>query len=76
MRGLGLFLGMVRRNENFVLENPRPHPRYEDNVFTGTPRRDGYTLLSRADPHRQGSPPDVKGTIGLTFRGPSQDFEQ
>lgn len=72
----GLFLGNAKRNENYLLEDPRPIPRQEDTVCCGDAGLDGFTVLSRADPNAQGSPPSVQGTVGRTFRGPDQSFEQ
>lgn len=77
MLGLnGLFFGLSKRNDPIRLVDPHPVPRYEDNTETGRPGRDGFTLLSKADPNWQGSPPDVSGTVGRTHRGPDESFEQ
>lgn len=76
MRGLGFFLGSNRRNDPIKLEDPHPIARYEDSVHTGSPAHDGFTLLSRADPKRMGSPPAVEGTVGPVPRGPDESFEQ
>jgi hypothetical protein len=65
-----------QRNDPIRLTDPRPIPVYDDNVHTGDTGKDGYTLLSRADPNRQGSPPAVEGTEGYVYRGPDQSFEQ
>lgn len=77
--GLGFYLGRVGRNENHLLEDPRPIPEYGNCVHTGNPALDGFTLLSRAQPDRQGSPPNVSGTkpqYELRGRGPDDSFEQ
>ena len=77
MRGLGLFFGASKRNDNFKLTDPHPvECRPGSELTTGDPGKDGYTLLSRADPSQQGSPPNVEGTLGGTYRGPDQSFEQ
>lgn len=73
---LGLFFGGAKRNENYVLEDPRPVPRYKDDIHTGNAGLDGYTRLSIADPDRMGSPPSVKGTVGPYHLGPDHSFEQ
>lgn len=73
---LGLFFGNAKRNENYVLEDPRPIPRQDNTIHSGNAGLDGYTVLSRADPDAQGSPPPVEGTLGRTHRGPDQSFEQ
>ena len=75
MRGLGLFLGSDKRNDPIELDDPRPIPRLGDDVHTGDAGKDGFTLLSRADPRRQGDPPAVAGTEGPVYRGPDQSFE-
>jgi hypothetical protein len=75
MRGMGLFFGVVRRNANYLLEDPRPIARLGDDQHTGDAGRDGYTLLSRADPAAQGNPPSVSGTLGRAHQGPDQSFE-
>lgn len=75
MRQFGFFHGAGRRNDNFQLEDPHPVPRYRDDTHTGRVALDGYELLSKADPDRAGSPPSVKGTVGVIHRGPDQSFE-
>jgi hypothetical protein len=72
----GLFFGTDRRNRGYRLENPRPKPRYENDTYTGDMERDGYELLSRADPERMGRPPHVAGTEGDNYPGPDQSFER
>ena len=78
MRGMGLFIGTQKRNDNYELTDPRPILNYGNDVHTGDPAVDGYTLLSKADPTRQGSPPNVEGTEfpSQTHRGPDESFEQ
>ena len=76
MRGLGLFFGHKSRNDPVKLNDPRPIPRYEDPQHSGNAALDGYSLLSRADPDRQGSPPQVAGQEGTMNLGPAEDFEQ
>lgn len=72
----GMFFGNPKRNENYILDDPRPIPRQDDTVCSGDAGRDGFTVLSRADPDAQGSPPSVQGTVGRSHRGPDQSFEQ
>jgi hypothetical protein len=76
MRGLGLFFGTAKRNDPLRLEDPRPLPVYEDGQHSGDAGKDGYTVLSKASPTAQGSPPPVRGVIGPSYRGPDQSFEQ
>jgi hypothetical protein len=77
MVGIGLFFGTAKRNDNYLLEDPRPIPFYgRGDEYCGNQWCDGYALLSRAEPNRQGSPPNVKGTIGPAYRGPTGNFEQ
>lgn len=67
----------ARRNDPIKLEDPRPLPRYtSQEEATGEAAADGYTVLSRARPTNQGSPPPVAGVVGPTYRGPAFDFEQ
>ena len=75
MRGLGMFFGSNKRNDPVRLEDPRPIATYTDSLCEGNAGLCGYTVLSRADPNHQGSPPPVKGVIGGVYRGPAQDFE-
>lgn len=72
----GFFSSRIRRNQPVRLAVENPRPVYEDDQFSGNGFRDGYTRLSRADPHRQGSPPPVKGTQGPMPQGPDDSFEQ
>jgi hypothetical protein len=76
MRGLGLFFGSAKRNDPVKLDDPRPLPVYEDSQHTGDAGKDGYTVLSRASPTAQGSPPPVSGVVGPAYQGPDQSFEQ
>jgi hypothetical protein len=76
MRGLGLFFGVVRRNDPVRLADPRPIPNYgTKDLESGNAGLDGYTVLSRADPNAQGNPPWV-GALGYSHQGPDQSFEQ
>lgn len=68
--------GPPRRNEGIRLEDPHPVPRYDDPTYSGDQLRDGYQLLSRADPRRQGDPPPVKGQLGPVYDGMDRSFEQ
>lgn len=76
MRGLGLFFGRATRNDPVKLVDPRPLTNYGDDVCTGNPALDGYTVESRARADAQGSPPPVSGVIGPAYQGPDQSFEQ
>lgn len=76
MRGFGLFFGSAKRNDPVKLVDPNPIHDYGDDVHSGSVARDGYELLSRADPARAGSPPPVPGTEGPVYQGPDQSFEQ
>lgn len=80
MRGMGLFFGTVRRNENYILEDPHPINRYGDpykgDVTCGDAGCDGFTVLAQASVDREGDRPSVKGTLGRAYRGPDQSFEQ
>jgi hypothetical protein len=76
MRGLGMFFGVAKRNDPVKLVDPRPLIDYGDDVTCGDAGLDGYTVLSRAHPNAQGSPPPVNGVIGQAYQGPDQSFEQ
>lgn len=77
MRGIGIFFGSARRNDPVRLENPRPLPDYgTSSLESGDAGRDGFTVLSRANPNAQGNPPPVKGVVGPVYQGPDQSFEQ
>lgn len=74
---VGLWFGSAKRNGNFRLEDPHPIPDYgTSDEHSGKPFQDGYTLLSRANPDRQGSPPNVTGTIGPCYQHGGDSFEQ
>ena len=64
-----------QRNQRWRLTNPRPKPRFDDDVHTGNPAQDGYTRLAQADPHREGARPTVAGTEGPVFHGPDSSFD-
>ena len=74
MRGLGLFFGSKSRNDPVRLENPHPLPVYANIQETGDAGKDGFTILSKANPDYAGKPPLVGGTP--TYRGPDNSFEQ
>lgn len=74
--GFGLFFGSAKRNDPVKLVNPRPLTDYGNDVCSGDAAKDGFTVLSRANPRAQGSPPPVDGVIGPAFQGPDQSFEQ
>ena len=76
MRGLFLFGRRSTRNDPVRLVDPRPLTDYGDDVQTGDAGRDGFTVLSKADPQAQGSPPPVNGVIGPAYQGPDGSFEQ
>jgi hypothetical protein len=77
MRGITFFGGSRRRNDPVRLEDPHPIPNYgTHSLESGNAGLDGFTTLSRADPNAQGNPPPVKGTVGPTYRGPDNSFEQ
>ena len=76
MRMINLFLGRATRNDPVRLEDPRPIPRYADSVTSGDAGLDGFTVLSRANPERQGDAPAVQGSLGPTYFGPAEDWEQ
>jgi hypothetical protein len=76
MRGLGMFFGTAKRNDPVRINDPRPLPVYDDGQHTGDAGKDGYTVLSRASPNAQGSPPTVPNVIGPAYQGPDQSFEQ
>jgi hypothetical protein len=74
MRGVGLFFGMTRRNVPVRLTDPHPVADYGNDVCSGDAGRDGFTVLSRANPSSQGDPPMVAD--GRVPQGPDQSFEQ
>ena len=77
MRSIGLFFGTARRNDPIKLEDPHPIADYGTKALeSGNAGLDGYTVLSRAHPDAQGTPPPVKGVIGPAYFGPDQSFEQ
>jgi hypothetical protein len=74
---LGLwFGGMGKRNENYILEDPRPIPRQKDTVCSGDAGLDGFSVLARASTDRPGPSPSVQGTEGWSHRSPSEGWEQ
>jgi hypothetical protein len=76
MRG-GFFFGTARRNDPVKLVDPRPLTNYgENDIESGDAGRDGFSLLSKANPQAQGNPPLVAGTDGYAYQGPDQSFEQ
>jgi len=77
MRGIGLFFGRSSRNDPIKLDDPHPIADYgTKDLCSGDAGKDGYTVLSRANPNAQGDPPPVKGTAGRAYQGPDQSFEQ
>jgi len=76
MRGIGLFFGSNKRNDPIKLSDPHPLTDYGDDCCTGNAGLDGFTVLSRASPNSQGSPPAVSGTVGAVYQGPDSSFEQ
>lgn len=75
MRSGFFFFDRVKRNDPVRLSDPHPLTPSSD-ITTGDAGRDGYSVLSRADPDRAGSPPPVKGNEGPAHQGPDQSFEQ
>jgi hypothetical protein len=73
MRGFGFFFGNHKRNDPYRLDPKNPVDRRFDDS-TGDAGQDGYTVLSKADPNRAGSPPPVGGFP--EHQGPDQSFEQ
>lgn len=65
-----------KRNDPVKLVEKHPHHDMGDDVHTGNAMLDGFSLLSKADPDRQGSPPPVEGQDGPCYQGPDQSFEQ
>lgn len=80
MRGLfGFGFGRpARRNDPIRLADPHPVADYNaaTPLTTGNAGRDGYSVLSRANPAAQGNPPPVPGTYGPAHQGPDDSFEQ
>lgn len=73
----GFFFGSARRNDPIRMHNPRPVTDYgKQSIESGDAAKDGFTVLSRANPDAQGSPPPVSGVEGPVHRGPDQSFEQ
>lgn len=73
----GFYFGSARRNQPVQLENPHPvadHGRAS--IESGNAGLDGFSVLSRANPDAQGSPPPVKGVVGPVYMGPDNSFEQ
>lgn len=73
MRGFGFFFGNHKRNDPYRLSPKNPRPT-DESLATGDAGKDGYTVLSKADPDRAGSPPSVGGFP--VNRGPDHSFEQ
>ena len=76
MRGFVLFLGTAKRNQPVKLSNPHPVTDTMDKMDTGDAGKDGYTVLTRADPNSAGYLPRVKGEEGPVYWGPDNSFEQ
>lgn len=77
MRGLGIFIGSASRNDPIKLDDPNPIANYgTHDLCSGDAGRDGFTVLSRANPNAQGNPPPVKGVAGRAYQGPDSSFEQ
>lgn len=64
-----------RRNAPQRVTPVNPLVREDMGVATGDAGTDGYSTLSRADPHWAGQPPDVDGTDGRMPQGPDRSFE-
>lgn len=76
MRGLFLLGHRHTRNDPVRVVDPRPIEDLGNDVYSGDAAKDGYTVLSRANPDAQGSPPPVNGVVGPVYEGPDQSFEQ
>lgn len=76
MRGGFFMFGGAKRNDPIKLADPHPVTDYGNDVEKGHAGIDGFTVLSKADPQRQGSTPPVPGVIGPAYNGPDQSFEQ
>lgn len=78
MRAMGLFWGgQCGRNDPIELVDQHPIANYGDkDVCSGDAGKDGYSVLSRAQPNAQGRAPYVSGAIGRVYQGPAQDWEQ
>jgi hypothetical protein len=78
MRGLGIFFGgSGGRNDPIELVDPHPIPNYgTKDLCSGDAGKDGYTVLSQAQPNAQGRAPSVPGVVGRVFQGPANDWEQ
>ena len=77
MRGLGLFFGSSKRNDPLKLVDQHPTADYGDAVYCGDVGLDGYTRLRKADPDRSGDQGGyTTGTVGRTYEGPDQSWEQ
>lgn len=78
MRGIGLFYsGHVKRNERLKLQDLHPIADYgRRSLETGDAGKDGYTILSRAEPDRQGAAPPIPGGTSPLYWGPAADWEQ
>lgn len=73
----GGFFNVERRNNPVKLVDRRPVQVETDRVTTGDAAQDGYTVLSRASPDRQGTPPPVAGQDPIgNHQGPDNSFEQ
>ena len=75
MRSFGFFR-RSSRNDPVRLSDPHPVTDYGDDVTSGVAARDGFTVLSRANPQSQGNPPPVAGAEGPAYQGPDSSFEQ
>ena len=76
MRGMGLFFGANKRNQPMKLSDPHPIPDYgHGSCCPGDAGNDGFSIISRADADRQGSPPSPAGIEGPLYFGPDQSFE-
>ena len=76
MRGFFGFGRPSSRNDPVRLADPHPVTNYGDDVTSGNAGRDGYTVLSRANPAMAGHPPSVAGSEGRAYQGPDMSFEE
>jgi len=72
-----MYRGIQRRNNPVKLQDPRPVERLQDHTHTGDAGKDGFSVLSRANPLREGTPPPVAGQDPMgNHQGPDMSFEQ
>jgi hypothetical protein len=65
-----------QRNGNYKLIDQHPIEKYDDAVHSGNVLQDGFEVMAKADPQREGDRPDVRGTEYPLCRGYDRSFEQ